>query len=574
MKKRFLFRFPECDLNINWLWLLIISTSIVKIWFVKGLQITAYYDAVHDDLHFVQQALYLLQGKWLGPYNQLSLIKGPSYPFFLALTSIFEIPLIISQNLVYILSCILFVVALFPLKIKRWVSYFLFLVLLFNPLTFDKYITTRVYRDYLYASITILIVSLCIGLLLRIHENDKKIIFWSIGLGIALFGFWTMREEGVWILPYVILLPAYAMFDIVKKQRDGFFKKISFLGLPFLLFGLGLITVSGLNYYKYGVFGITEMTNRTFTSAFGSLTRIKSDSWYEQVPVPSESRNILYQFSPAMRELKTYFEGDVGESWSTYNPKGVVTTRPEIFGGWSVWAFRDAVSYAGYYSNGKFPKDFYNRLISETNKACQSDEIDCYPLHHSLLQPIDKRHYGPILNSIKQASEYIINLSGINVTDVPSNKGSSNQLLFQSITNQQEESDADREVNNSVKIQLNWIKTITIPKVIYSIYKTLLPIATLLSFLLSPLFLINLFFSKDYKKSIILISIIGMWIVLITRITLLALIDATSFPAINTSYLSPLYALLISINCFSLAMIIRILKKLKFTSIRNFFFKR
>src|SRR3954471_132435 len=39
----------------------------------------------HDDMLFVKLGGYLAEGKWLGPYDQFTLMKGPGYPAFLAI---------------------------------------------------------------------------------------------------------------------------------------------------------------------------------------------------------------------------------------------------------------------------------------------------------------------------------------------------------------------------------------------------------------------------------------------------------------------------------------------------------
>src|ERR1700681_4912126 len=41
----------------------------------------------HDDTLFVKLGRYLAEGKWLGPFDQSTLMKGPGYPLFLALAN-------------------------------------------------------------------------------------------------------------------------------------------------------------------------------------------------------------------------------------------------------------------------------------------------------------------------------------------------------------------------------------------------------------------------------------------------------------------------------------------------------
>ncbi len=58
--------------------------------------------------------------------------------------------------------------------------------------------------------------------------------------------------------------------------------------------------------------------------------------------------------------------------------------RNEMLGGLFLWAFRDAIAYTGYYSNGKYPDDFYRRIASEVNTACDSGALNCFAKRESM----------------------------------------------------------------------------------------------------------------------------------------------------------------------------------------------
>lgn len=49
-------------------------------------------DAAHDDGHFISQAQSIVRGRWLGPYNEMTLIKGPGFPLFLVLSHYSHLP--------------------------------------------------------------------------------------------------------------------------------------------------------------------------------------------------------------------------------------------------------------------------------------------------------------------------------------------------------------------------------------------------------------------------------------------------------------------------------------------------
>ena len=48
--------------------------------------------SVYDYVLFVRGASALLHGQWLGPFDQLTLAKGPASPVFIALTNRLDIP--------------------------------------------------------------------------------------------------------------------------------------------------------------------------------------------------------------------------------------------------------------------------------------------------------------------------------------------------------------------------------------------------------------------------------------------------------------------------------------------------
>jgi hypothetical protein len=85
--------------------------SIIRIWLIYGQTMLVPYTP-HDDLLYLRLSHFVLIGEWLGPYNNLTLVKGPFYPIWIAATTLSGIPLFIAQHLLYILACYIFVLSL------------------------------------------------------------------------------------------------------------------------------------------------------------------------------------------------------------------------------------------------------------------------------------------------------------------------------------------------------------------------------------------------------------------------------------------------------------------------------
>ena len=86
--------------------LFLIITIIAKIWLIKVQPVRYLPTNKYDDGLMVNMANNLLQGKSLGEYNCLTLVKGIFTPLFIAITKIIGIPFLIGQDLFYDISCI------------------------------------------------------------------------------------------------------------------------------------------------------------------------------------------------------------------------------------------------------------------------------------------------------------------------------------------------------------------------------------------------------------------------------------------------------------------------------------
>src|SRR5436309_3545317 len=65
----------------------------LKFWLLSDYSITPAY-AIHDDYLFVRQALSILEGRWLGPFDFLTLSKGPFFSMWLAAMHLLSLPYI------------------------------------------------------------------------------------------------------------------------------------------------------------------------------------------------------------------------------------------------------------------------------------------------------------------------------------------------------------------------------------------------------------------------------------------------------------------------------------------------
>lgn len=386
---------------------------------------------MHDDRLFLNLASALLSGKWLGPYNNLTLAKGPFYPIFIAVAFILGIPLLLAQHLLYITACIIFVAALRPLL--RPVSLPpVYAILVFNPMSYTDGVMSRVLREGIYPALALLVVACAVGLLARFNRPRKQLLAWSIGFGFALSAFWLTREEGTWIAPSILIIIGLATVRAWQTRHIDLRQLTLLCILPFSIWIVALGVVAGINKARYGVFATVEFKSADFLAAYGALSRVKHGHFRQYVPVPKETRERIYAVSPAFAELRQFLDGDGGKGWSTHGCQAL-SVCDDIAGGWFMWTLRDAVAAAGHYTSGASAANYYRRLAEEVNTACAERRLDCIGKRASMMPPWNDAYVGPFFQTLARAAIYLAKYKDFYARSSPSIGTEDSLKLFRDV---------------------------------------------------------------------------------------------------------------------------------------------
>jgi hypothetical protein len=122
-------------------------------------------DASHDDYLFLRLAYFLGAGKWLGPYDNLTLAKGMAYPAFILAAFATGIPLKLAEQGMYLAASGLMAWLVARLTRNRWLALLLFGCLGLNPMLWTTSLA-RVIREGIYISLSLAVIALAAILLL------------------------------------------------------------------------------------------------------------------------------------------------------------------------------------------------------------------------------------------------------------------------------------------------------------------------------------------------------------------------------------------------------------------------
>jgi len=557
--------------------LIILTLILCKLYLVAAQDLCVFNSSIDDRL-FIELGKNIAEGRWLGTYDNKTLIKGLVYPLWIALIYKLGVPLLFSEHLLYVIACLFFISIIEPMVKRAPPLLIIFCVLLFNPMTYTDWNMNMAFRAGIYPALTLLIVSITLKMLIRKENSLIQRFLWSATLGLLLSAFWLTREESIWILPFfagVLILDGFQIFRYrhsvsVKLEATLWF-------IPFLVLSMALVTVSTVNKIYYNSFACVEIKTKPFRSAYGALMRVKQKPFKPAVPVSRETRQELYAVSHAFRDLEPFLEGQIGKKFipDLYNlkqryEKGLLNGRVsryiqslleqdksgiwrriweqstpdnwDILGISFIWVFRDAVAAAGYYDDWKTAQAFYNRLTNQINKACDEGRLDCSSERSTLMPPWRNEYALPLLKTFFYTCYATVAFLGFD----PYSRNCSNDpgasVLFREVTG---ETLTKTVVNSTEGGNLR----IRIMEMIGRMYQLIFPALT-------GIMLILYFFTglRNLRNSRFcpywcITTSIGMS--LLTLILGLSFIHTTSFPTIATRYLAPTYPLVVIFCVFA-----------------------
>ena len=159
-----------------WFIIAIILLAIIKQLLISNIPITPYPNQLCDDDMMVEMAKSIRAGKWLGNYTSNTLVKGPVFPIILAIINYFGFSYIGTMNLIYTIACIYFIYTIKDVLKSKKALIFLYLILLFNPVSYAWWTLQRVYRNGITLAQVLIIIGSLFAMYRRRDEKAKKML--------------------------------------------------------------------------------------------------------------------------------------------------------------------------------------------------------------------------------------------------------------------------------------------------------------------------------------------------------------------------------------------------------------
>ena len=357
------------------IWAYVVALNLLYLLVRVHTPITVNAGAPHDDTLFMSLGQFLADGRWLGPYNQFTLMKGPGYPAFLAASNLLGTSASFTTALFHCVAATFFVAICHRFVKSLFLSGLLLFLLVWHPISLTVYLL-RILRETIYYAQVLLLFAALIGALFYATGRRERALY-AVLSGTVCGWFWLTREEGIWILPAVALLVAAAAIHAFSR---GNLPQLTWTVVTIaLVFAAPLVAFRAINWWSYGLFVGVDFKETNYQRALAALHGVRSGRLEPHISVTRETRQRIYAVSPSFASLKTYLDGPSSAGWVHFTCGFYPGSCGEIASGWFIFALRDAASVNGHYQTPMKASAFFGTMADEISTACARGGLECRP---------------------------------------------------------------------------------------------------------------------------------------------------------------------------------------------------
>ena len=404
--------------------LIIVLISIIRFYIVSPLPLSGYPKQVYDDALMVKLSKSIIEGHWLGTYDNNTLVKGVGFPAFLAILKFLNIPYLFGMNILYILACIYFIYVVKDDIKSKFLQILIFIIMLFNPISYAEYTFQRVYRNGTGVFQTIFIFS-AVYFIWKHKFNSIKSILPHIIIASANVAFlWHSRDDSMWIMPFLIVALGITsiciLFNYLSDKKISTLLKTSLkivcVLMPIWILLFSTTSIKLLNYKKYGVF-IEKETDCNLGKVLSIFYQVKANDKIYRVDNTREKIDRMCEVSESLNSIKPHLMDSL-TVWSQFDSN---PDDGEVENGWFSWALEYATRNSGKYFNAKESNDFYGKIYDEINNALDSKKLEREDdVIVSFLPPFHEEYKKDLLKYYLGYFEYISEFREMESTNKPS----------------------------------------------------------------------------------------------------------------------------------------------------------
>jgi hypothetical protein len=313
------------------------------------------------------------------------------------------------------------------------------------------------------------------------------------------------------------------------------------LGVPVLVFAGGKASLRAINQAHYGVTIGVDVLEGSFPAAYGAITRVTNPDPIPGVPTTRATREHIYAVSPAFARLATRLEGSMQANWAGYGWQYYPHERAgeEIRNGWFTWALREAAAHEGVYADAATAESYWQTVADEINAAVASGSLagsgprnGFFPVWHESYTSATLRNWFRAVDLLARSSDF--KAQGVISQGAPEEIARLAERFHARAVTAEEPGGTDARLRlllHQIYAWLGWPLTVlALGATALLVWRSRRP---------------------DAAARLALAVLLSLWGGVASLCLVVALVEATAFPAIIGAYLGPAAPLLMS--CWVLA---------------------
>jgi hypothetical protein len=339
----------------------------------------------YDDGLFVRLATYVSHGTWLGPYDELTLVKVPGYPLFMSWVHERGIPLKIAEQMIQVVAAATVAGAVWLFGRRWWPVVPGFAVLALNPAAFTV-TAAQIRREFWYGSVSLLalvLVFLMVALAVRTGWRSWSVAGLLAGpTGFVLAVYYLGREEWIWLVPALVAAVVLPIVGRAARWRWAGPAMVLRVGLVLAIAAGTSSAVVGEvvdhNHRMYGVELPDDNVSGEFSRAYQLWAGVRAGPDKPMVAITASQRAAVYEVSPLAAQLRPFLENP-RNSWLIISGRSCAGHGIcDDYAGWlEAFAIRAAAAQAGHFETGAHAQRYFTGLGDQIEEACRGGRLHC-----------------------------------------------------------------------------------------------------------------------------------------------------------------------------------------------------
>jgi hypothetical protein len=517
-------------------------------------------DAPNDDGLFTRLAGHLIDGDWLGPYNELTLAKGPGYPLFMAAAYQLHLPLKLAEHGLHLVACGVMGLAVWRVFQSRGAGLATYAALALNP-AYLGVAAARIGRDAFYGSLSLLLTGSVVLLVASVPDLAARGWRWAVPVvvvagpvvGLVGAGYYLTREERTWLAPALAVAVVACIVGWPRHRRVTVANGLVLGGFAVLVAISGGATVhwtASQNQREYGTTVTADLADGEVARAYSEWQRVEAGRERRYVPVSAAQRDAVYRISPAAADLA----GPLGYEASGWIGLGCgwVGVCDDYMGGFFVWAMRNAAEVSGHADSGAEEQRYFGEIADDIVRACDSGELRCSAPPIGPLPPLDRIHMDELGDSAWYMADAFLAYDVGEPGRPPS--GGGNPGYWEPLTHPLRGVGSEADYLAAEPGRLHH------QEVVYGLtdlYRLAMRVGLLVAF---AGLVAGIATRAGRRNWAALLLVVAAFVAVLTRLVLLALIDATAWPATKqVNYILPVtdfMVLFVLLGAWTLARVV------------------